>query len=111
MKRASHRANQFLTEGVHQYEYWRARLQDAATTDQIRSLMLDYVQTIPPTVIAALPHDCQRALGDSDIPGASVALLKCDLAFKGGNATWEVLHEAALTFSAASMKLNQLARG
>jgi hypothetical protein len=72
--------------------------------------MRSYVETIPPTVITALPRESQRALSDPDIHSAAVTLLQCELTYRGEPACAELLHEIAHTFAAASTRISRLGR-
>jgi hypothetical protein len=92
---------------MHRFERWRDVIQAAPDERAIHGLMRDYVQVIPPILIAALPRECQRALGEPDIQSAAVTILHCELNYRGEPATAELLHEIAHTFAAASMRISR----
>ena len=95
---------------MHAYERWRDTIQAAPDEPAIQRAMRDYTATIPTPILAALPLECRSALGDSDIQGAAVALLQCDLAYQGDPAFAELIHEIAATFAAASTRISRLGR-
>ena len=95
---------------MHRFERWRDVIQGAADENAVLRVMRDYVQVIPATVLSALPAECQRALADSDIQGAAITLLHCELTYQGEPAVAELLHEIAHTYAAASMRIARLAK-
>jgi hypothetical protein len=70
--------------------------------------MRDYVATLTPDVVSLLPPSCQQALGDSDVQGAAVTLLQCELGFTGSEPVVAVLHEIAHTYAAAATRLTAI---
>jgi len=95
---------------MHRFQRWRDLLQSAHEPEAIARLMREYVQTIPPAVASLLPPDCQRALEDTDIQAAAVAILHCELAFKGETEIAQVLHEVAHTYAAASLRIARITK-
>ena len=95
---------------MHRFQRWRDLFQGASTVQGVERLIRDYVDSIPPTVLAALPDECRRALGDPNVQRAAVTILHCELAFKGEPATAEQLHEVAHTFAAASLRITRLTK-
>ena len=95
---------------MHRFQRWRETLQKAHTEDDVGRVMRDYVATLTPEVVRLLPDDCQRALGDPDIQAAAVALLQCELGYRGSDSVAAVMHEIAHTFAAAATRLTAIKR-
>jgi hypothetical protein len=95
---------------MHRFMRWREVIQGATDEKSLLRIMRDYVDSIDPTVISALPSECQRALADLDIQSAAVTLLHCEMSFKGLPEMTDLLHEIAHTYSAASLRLAQLSQ-
>jgi hypothetical protein len=95
---------------MHRFQRWRDLLQAAHDEETIARLMRDYVETIPPSVASLLPPDCQHALADPNIQAAAVAILHCELVFKGEPQVAEVLHEVAHTYAAASLRMARITK-
>ena len=95
---------------MHRFERWRDAIQGASDEKAVIRAMRDYVQGIPPTVVSALPSECQRALADGDVQAAAITLLHCELTYQGEPAVAELLHEIAHTYAAASMRIARLAK-
>jgi hypothetical protein len=95
---------------MHRFQRWRQILQEAHTEEAIVSVMRDYVATLTPEVVSLFPENCQQALRDPDIQSAAVALLQCELSFKGPETITGVLHEIAHTYAAASTRLTAIKR-
>jgi hypothetical protein len=95
---------------MHRFQKWRDLLQAAHDKETIGRLMREYVQTIPPSVASLLPPDCQQALADPDLQAGAVAILHCELAFKGEPQVAEVLHEVAHTYAAASLRMARITK-
>ena len=85
-------------------------MQAASSVEAVERIVREYVDSIPVTVIAALPDEAKRALGERDVASAAVAILHCELAFKGDSETAAALHEVAHTFAAAALRITRLDR-
>ena len=85
-------------------------MQAAPDVETVGKIMRDYVTTIPPPLLNQLPSECQRALANSDIQYAAVAILHCELGFKGDTLIAEMLHEVAHTYAAASLRITRLTK-
>lgn len=95
---------------MHRFELWREAIQSAADSHAVGRVMRDYVEVIPPAVVAALPPECQTALSDPDVQAAAITILHAELSYRGDSATAELLHEMAHTYAAASMRIARLGR-
>jgi hypothetical protein len=93
---------------MHRFELWRQAIQSAADSQAVARVMRDYVEGIPPDVVAALPAECQRALSDPDVQAAAITILHAELSYRGDSATAQLLHEIAHTHAAASMRIARL---
>jgi hypothetical protein len=89
-------------------DHWREAVQTAQNAAAVQGVMRVFVESIPPAVIAALPVECQRALVDTDIQRAAVALLHCELGFKGDTTTADMLRETAQIYATASQRIARL---
>ena len=95
---------------MHRFHRWRDVLLATSDEASVRRVISQYAGTLDPIVVSALPEDCQRALKDTDIQSAAVALLHCEMRFNGSDEVRAVLHEIAHTFAAASLRLTSLHR-
>ena len=96
---------------MHRFHRWRDVLLATHDEASVRRVVSDYAGTLDPTVVGALPEDCQKALKDTDIQSAAVALLQCEMRFKGVDEMRDLLHEIAHTYAAAALRLTALNRG
>ena len=95
---------------MHRFQRWREFLQKAHTEEEVDRVMRDYVATLTPEVIGLLPQACQDALREADLQAAAVALLHCEMGFKGPDSMVAILHEIAHTYAAASTRLTAIRR-
>lgn len=92
----------------YRYHRWRDALQLAPNDRAIVGVINDYVTTLDPEAIKALPGECREALFDRDIARAAVTLLRSELVFDGPPEVANMLHEIAHVFAAASVRLSRL---
>jgi hypothetical protein len=84
-------------------------MQIAPTPAAVKSVMDDYVRSLPQEVRAILPADCRHALDTPlEVQAAAVALLQAELSHRGDKDAGMILHEMAHTFAAASVRLASL---
>jgi hypothetical protein len=95
---------------MHRFERWRAVIQGATDAEAVGRVVREYLETIPTSVIKALPPECQHAITDPDIQAAAVTILHCELAFHGDSDTRQILHEVAHTYAAASLRIARLSK-
>jgi hypothetical protein len=93
---------------MHRFFRWRERLNAAKDEKEIRALVAEYLQSLDAAAIESMPGSCQEALMTGDIGNCAVALLHAELGHTGPEETRLVLHEAAHTFAAASVRLSKL---
>ena len=93
---------------MHKFEQWREAIQAASDRHAVGRVMRQYVEAMPPAVVAMLPPECQKALSDWDVQSAAITFLHCELAYRGDLATAGVLHEIAHTYAAASTRIARL---
>ena len=93
---------------MHRFFRWRERLQAAKDEKEIRAVIAEYLLTLEHGVVKAMPEPCQAALADGEVQECAVALLQAELMFDGPEEMRELLHEAAHTFAAASVRLSRL---
>ena len=93
---------------MHRFFRWRERFQAAKDEKEIRALVAEYLLTIDHTVVKLMPVPCQEALAEGDMQNCAVALLQAELSYSGPEDMRELLHEAAHTFAAASVRLSRL---
>lgn len=96
---------------MHRFHRWRDVLLATPDEASVRRVVGEYAGTLDPSVVSALPEDCQRALKEPDIQAAAVALLHCEMRFQGSDEVRALLHEIAHTYAAASLRLTALNRG
>ena len=95
---------------MHRFEKWRHSLMLAPDAKSVAAIMAEYVKCFVPSDLAALPASCQAILTEpgSDLQGAAVQLLQEEMRYNGPEEARALLHEAAHTFAAASIRLGQL---
>jgi hypothetical protein len=93
---------------MHRFFRWRERLQAARDEKEIRALVAEYLVTLDAEVVARLPAPCQSALNSGGVQDCAFALLHAELTFSGPEEERQLLHEAAHTFAAASVRLSKL---
>jgi len=97
---------------MHRFSHWKVPLSEAQSVSEVTALMHNYLGTLGPDVIAALPPSCWDALTVDDLPGSAVVLVREELHYSGKAEIAEMLHEIAHTFVAASTRVASLeARG
>jgi hypothetical protein len=96
---------------MYSFHKWLEALLTTVDEESIKSVMRDYRDTLERTVLKLLPGDCQQALKEPDIQAAAVALLHCEMRFKGSEDVRELLHEIAHTYAAAALRVTALHRG
>ena len=70
--------------------------------------MAEYLVSIEPDVVKLMPLPCQESLAEGEVQDCAVALLHAELTYSGPDDMRELLHEAAHTFAAASVRLSRL---
>ena len=95
---------------MYRFEQWRDLIQAAEDEHAVARVIRNYVQGIPPAVVAALPPECQRALESWDVQSSAITLMHCELTYGGDRATADLLHEIAHTYAAASTRIAGLAK-
>lgn len=93
---------------MHRFFRWRERLQAAKDEKEVRALIAEYLLTIDPAVVKVMPGPCQEALAEGEVQSCAVALLHAELSYSGPEDMRELLHEAAHTFAAASVRVSRL---
>lgn len=93
---------------MHRFFRWRDRLNATKDAREVRALIAEYLLTIEPAVVKLMPAPCQEALAEGDVQNCAVALLQAELSYSGPDSMRELLHEAAHTFAAASVRLSKL---
>ena len=90
---------------MHRFSHWKVPLSEAQSVSEVTALMHNYLGTLGPEVIAALPPSCWDALTVDDLAGSAVVLVREELRYAGKPEIAEVLHEIAHTFVAASTRM------
>ena len=94
---------------MHRFMKWRDALSVASNEKAVEAIVREYVGVIDRDVMQSLPPECQAAMsGEMDLQSAAVALLHAELSYRGDVLLGEVLHEAAQTFAAASIRISRL---
>jgi hypothetical protein len=93
---------------MHRFFRWRDRLQAARDEKDVRALIAEYLLTIDPAVVKLMPAPCQEALAEGDVQNCAVALLHAEMSYSGPGDIRDLLHEAAHTYAAASVRLSRL---
>jgi len=94
-------------------ERLRGSLQQARNEDEVVATLQQYVGSWLPSDLEKLPDGCRDlACPDADaVLALAVHLTTCDLKYRGGNETAELLQELARTFVAAAVRIGQLRPG
>ena len=90
---------------MHTFVRWKDSLLHAQTVNEVIRVMRDYIATLAPDDIGALPGACQEALQVDDIAGSALILLREELQFRGSPSIGALLHEVAHTYVAASNRI------
>lgn len=90
---------------MHQFNQWKAALQQAGTAEEVQAVMTEYVSQLAPGDKIDLPTACKTVLHDIDIPTGAVICVREELRFNGDPYTRDLLHEIAHTFVAAANRL------
>lgn len=95
---------------MHRFQRWRDALQVATTESAVAGVMERYVDSLPFSVMEALPADCRVALTRQplDVQNAAVTVLQAELFSKAEAEERQALHEVAHTFAAAALRITSL---
>jgi hypothetical protein len=96
---------------MHSLTRWRLAIRQAQNVPQVQRILQEYLESILPSDMSRLPHDCRLAATVSDIPGAAVYLLRAELAFRGEEESARLLHELAHVFVAGSQRIGVIEAG
>jgi len=92
---------------MHRFYRWRERLKAARDEREVRGLIAEYLLTIDASVVKLMPTPCQEALAAGNVQECAIALLHAELMYSGPDDMRDLLHEAAHTFAAASVRLSR----
>lgn len=84
---------------------WKNPLLAAQSTEEVRQIVDDYLQTLRSREIEALPPGCWDALTVTDIAGSALILTREGLLYSGKPGSAGILHEVTQIFVAASDRI------
>jgi hypothetical protein len=93
---------------MYRFSRWKDPLFDARSVGDVERVMGEYLKTLEPLNIEALPRSCREAMSTQDISVSALILTREDLTFHGNPETAAILHEVANTYIAASNRIVQI---
>ncbi len=92
------------------FDRWRPLIEATRNEDALVAVMQQYCDTLLPSDIARLPQVCPQCSVNAvtDIGELAVGFTAIELKYDGDDETRAMLHDLALTFSAASEHLKRL---
>jgi len=77
---------------------------------EIRRILNEALADLTPEEVKSLPRESQLAIAESDLHGAAVMMLRCDLMHRGEPGTGDLLRQVAELYASASVRLSQIER-
>lgn len=75
---------------------------------EIRRILNGALADVTPEEMRTLPRESQLAIAESDLHGAAVMMLRCDLMHRGEPGTGDLLRQLAELYASASVRLSQI---
>ena len=103
-------ARHFQAANVHRPERWIPLLQNCDSESDIMRVLRDFLASIPPKELAALPIGAGIASFQSaiDLAGIAVSLAREELLFAGDDEARKLLNNVTAVFSAAASRLAEI---
>lgn len=95
---------------MHRPERWIPLLQSCSSEHDLVRVLRDFLATIPPQDLAAIPAGAGIASLESavDVAGIAVSLAREELLFSGDDQARTLLNNVTTVFAAAAMRLAEL---
>ena len=95
---------------MHRPERWIPLLRTCESETDIVRVLRDFLATIPPNALAAIPAGAGVATFESalDVAGIAVSLAREELLFAGDEEARAMLNSVTAVFSAAAARLAQI---
>jgi hypothetical protein len=95
---------------VHRAERWVPLLQSCSSETELVGVLRDFLTTIPPKDLAAIPAGAGIATFESalDVAGIAVSLAREELLFSGDDNARHMLNRVTAVFTAAATRLAEI---
>ena len=95
---------------MHRAERWVPLLQSCSSETELVGVLRDFLVTIPPKDLAAIPAGAGIATFESalDVAGIAVSLAREELLFSGDDNARHLLNSVTAVFTAAATRLAEI---